>query len=395
VRWVARIAGGLVLLVVLAGFVFLAATRHPSVPEFYDPPADVAQAPGTILRVEPFTEGLPPGSQAWKVLYASTDPDGRPLAVSGLVIAPLDPPAGPRPVLAWAHGTTGIARPCAPSLTDAPLQGIPDMSGPIAEGWVITLTDYPGLGTPSPHPYLVGESEGRAVLDSVRAAHRLDTGLELDDRYAVWGHSQGGHAAVFAGQLAPTYLPDLELVGVAALAPATELQKDLDAIQGTEIGNVLTVLTVESWTAFYPDIPDDTLTEAARGPAERIARNCINQPSRFRLLLGGLTLPKDLVAIDPTTDPTWAARLTENTPDPTGIAGPLFVGQGLSDEIISAPVTEGWVEQRCRDDAPTTWVAYPGLTHNGVVAPGGADAFAWTIDRFAGAPVPASTCPDT
>jgi acetyl esterase/lipase len=395
VRWLVRVGIGLVLVALLAGFVFLAATRNPAVPPFYDPPADLSASPGTILRSEPFDQGLPPGSKGWRLLYASTDPEGRPIAVSGLVIAPDDPPDGPRPVLAWAHGTTGIARPCAPSLADQPLKGIPDMTGPLAQGWVITLTDYPGLGTPSPHPYLVGESEGRAVLDSVRAAHELDLGLPLDDRYAVWGHSQGGHAALFAGQLAPTYLPDLPLVGVAALAPATELQQDFEAIKGTDVGEILTVLTVESWTDVYPDIPDDTLTDAAKPAAARLARNCINQPSRFRLLLGGLALPKGAVAIDPTTDPTWSRHLAENSPDPGAIDGPLFVGQGLSDEIISAPVTQRWVDQRCAGGAPTTWIAYDGLTHNGVVGPGGADAFSWTVDRFADAPLTPSACPSS
>ena len=392
-RWVVRIGVGLLAVVLLAGFVFLATTRNPDVPTFYDPPADLSAAPGTILRSEPFDQGLPFGSTGWRVLYASTDPDGRPIAVSGLVIAPDVAPEGPRPVLAWAHGTTGIARPCAPSLADQPLEGIPDMTAPLAQGWVITLTDYPGLGTPSPHPYLVGESEGRAVLDSVRAAHELDLGLELDDRYAIWGHSQGGHAALFAGQLAPEYLPDLPLVGVAALAPATELQKNLAAIEGTDVGKVLTVLAVESWTDVYPDIPDDTFTDAAKPAAVRLARNCINQPSRLRLLVGGMAFPSDAVAIDPTTDPTWSRLLGQNTPEPGAIDRPVFVAQGLSDEVISAPVTQDWVSRRCADDAPTTWVTYEGLNHNGVVGPGGADAFAWTIDRFADAAPPPSTCP--
>jgi acetyl esterase/lipase len=144
------------------------------------------------------------------------------------------------------------------------------MTGPLERGWVIALTDYEGLGTPGPHPYLVGESEGRAVLDSVLAAHELDLGLELSDRYAVWGHSQGGHAALFAGQLAPEQLPEHELVGVVALAPATRLADNLAAVEGTEAGNVLSIFAVESWRAYFPDIPAGTLTSAARsGRAHR------------------------------------------------------------------------------------------------------------------------------
>jgi alpha-beta hydrolase superfamily lysophospholipase len=392
-RWLVGIGLALVVLVTVAVAAFLLLTRNPAVDAFYDPPDDLSGAPGTILRSEPFDDGLPTGSRGWKMLYISSDPDGRPIAVSGLVIAPANPASGPHPVLAWSHGTIGIARPCAPSISGSPLAGIPDMAGALAQGWVLTLTDYPGLGTPSPHPYLVGESEGRAVLDSVRAAHQLDTGIELDDRYAVWGHSQGGHAALFAGQLAPTYMPEYTLVGVAALAPATTLHDNLAAIEGTTVGDVLIIFAVESWTDFYPDIPDGTLTEQARRPAQRIARACLNQPSRFRIVVNGLVLPDTIVAIDPTTDPAWRARLDDNTPDPTRITAPVFLAQGLDDEIIAPAVTKAWARTRCDGGAPTVWKTYADVTHLAIVGPGGSDALDWTIDRFDHAPLPTNTCP--
>jgi pimeloyl-ACP methyl ester carboxylesterase len=87
---------------------------------------------------------------------------------------------------------------------------------------VVSVRDYVGLGVDAPHPYLIGQPEGRSVLDAVRAAHQLD-GVELEDRTVVWGHSQGGHAALWAGALAPTYAPDVNVIGVAALAPASDL----------------------------------------------------------------------------------------------------------------------------------------------------------------------------
>jgi acetyl esterase/lipase len=378
------VAVGVVLLVVAGSVVFVVATRNPEISAFYTPPDDVSGTPGTILRSEPFDDGIPTGARAWKVLYVSTDEHDQPIAVSGLVIVPHDPPPGPRPVLAWAHGTTGVDRACAPSLTDAPLDGVPDMTGPLDQGWAITLTDYPGLGTPSPHPYLVGGSEGRAVLDSVRAAHQLDTGLELDDRYAIWGHSQGGHAALFAGQLAPAYLPEQQLVGVVALAPATRLAANLAAVKDTDAGKLLAVFAYESWTDYYPDIPDDTLTADARGPARRLAAVCLNQPSRFRIVIVGLTFPSTIFAIDPTTDPTWVRLLDENSPDPSGVVVPVLVGQGLADELIVPDVTKAWVVARCEAGRPTEWHTYPDVNHTGVVGPGGADALTWTIDRFEG-----------
>jgi hypothetical protein len=359
-RWVLGIVGGLVVLVAIAVVLFFVFTRNPEVGAFYDPPDDVPADPGAILRAEPFDDGLPTGARGWKVLYASTDAEGRPLAVSGLIIASATPTPGPHPVLAWAHGTTGIARPCAPSVTDDPLDGIPDMTAPIDRGWVIALTDYPGLGTPSPHPYLVGESEGRAVLDSVRAAHRLDIGMELDDTYAVWGHSQGG--------------------------------QNLSAIQGTEAGNLLSILAVESWQDYYPDIPPDSLVPDARGPAGRIAKLCLNQPSRFRILLNIPALPKNIMGIDPDTNPIWKGHLDTNTPSPTGISGPVFVAQGLADEVVAPAVTTTWVTDRCTAGSPTVFHTYPDITHDGVVGPGGADAYSWTIDRLEGTEPP-DDCP--
>jgi acetyl esterase/lipase len=143
--------------------------------------------------------------------------------VSGIVIVPAgQAPAGGWPIVAWAHPTTGVVPRCAPSLAIFLFQQIAGSRRLLEDGYAIAATDYPGLGTPGPHPYLVGESEARAVIDSVRAA-RLFPGLENSNRFAVWGHSQGGQASLFTGMIAKTYAPELQLVGVAAAAPATDL----------------------------------------------------------------------------------------------------------------------------------------------------------------------------
>ena len=68
-------------------------------------------------------------------------------------------------------------------------------------------TDYEGLGTPGDHPYLIGVSEGRSVLDMVRAARKLDS--NLGKRVVIAGHSQGGHAALWAASLQRSWTPEL------------------------------------------------------------------------------------------------------------------------------------------------------------------------------------------
>src|SRR5680860_268755 len=129
-------------------------------------------------------------------------------------------PAGGRNVIAWAHPTSGVAPDCAPSLYPDRAGLIWNLRDMLSAGYVVVATDYPGLGTAGIHPYLIGESAGRAVLDSVRAAqHFSNSGAS--NRFAVWGHSEGGHAALFTGQLAARYAPDLKLVGVAAAAPTS------------------------------------------------------------------------------------------------------------------------------------------------------------------------------
>ena len=150
-----------------------------------------AEGPGSIIRVWPLEGGGPGNSEAFRILYRSTGLNGEPIEVSGAIHFPSSPaPAGGRHVIAWAHPTSGVVTACAPTLmpdNSGMIWGLPDM---LAQGYVVVATDYPGLGTPGIHPYLIGISEARAVLDSVRAARALpNTGAS--NRFAVWGHSQG------------------------------------------------------------------------------------------------------------------------------------------------------------------------------------------------------------
>src|ERR1700734_2279802 len=161
---------------------------------FYRAPASEAEgAPGTLIRQEAI-DGAPLGAKTYRVLYRSTGLDDKPILVSGVVIVPPgDPPPGGRPIVAWAHPTSGIVPRCAPSLAIFLFEQIQGLRSFVRDGYVVAATDYPGLGTEGPHPYLVGISEARAVIDSVRVAGSLP-GAGRGKKFVVWGHSQGGHA---------------------------------------------------------------------------------------------------------------------------------------------------------------------------------------------------------
>ena len=129
------------------------------------PPSVIVGPPGTLVRQE-VIDGAPLGAIAYRVLYRSTGLNDKPIAVSGVVIVPRgEPPPGGRPIVAWAHPTSGIASRCAPSLAIFLFQQIQGLRSFVRNGYVVAATDYPGLGTPGPHPYLVGVSEARAVLE--------------------------------------------------------------------------------------------------------------------------------------------------------------------------------------------------------------------------------------
>jgi Secretory lipase/Short repeat of unknown function (DUF308) len=252
---------------------------------FYKPPSTVPQRPGVLLRSEAFTRGIPKEWRAWRILYTTTRDENTPAVASGLVIASDRLPAGPRPVIAWAHGTTGVAPQCAPSLLPSRWNAdvIPGIDQVLGRGWVIVATDYVGLGTPGPHPYLIGQGEARSVLDSVRAARQMPQ-LSLQNRTVIWGHSQGGHAALWAGILAPTYAPDVNVVGVTALAPASDLEALVEEVRNTLEGRVLGAYILTAYSDISSDVSfDHYVRPAARVLVREAADRCLDIPEAISL----------------------------------------------------------------------------------------------------------------
>ncbi len=392
-RWWPRLLLGfvIVLIVLVAAWSIFVWWAQPSEPSaFYTPPAELpAGPPGTIIRDDPIA-GLAAGQRAWRVLYTSTDPAGTPIAVSGVVVAPSgDPPAGGWPVLAWAHGTTGVDRRCAPSI-DYPNSGldrVPELDAIVAAGTVVAITDYPGLGTPGPHPYLVGESEGRSVLDSIRAAQLL-LGDQAGDTVAIYGHSQGGHSAVWADQLAGSYAPELKVAGVAAMAPPTDLGTLLDDDKSEPAGIVLTGLAISSWSDYYPDVEVDTIVEPAARPfVHDIGGKCIATTAQgFTDIPDVLALETTFLSGNPSTAPGWGERLKENSPGDVSTTIPLLVSQGLTDTLVRPAVTTAYVEAQCAAGASIEFDTYPGVGHFQVRTVAAPTVRDWLLARLKGTP---------
>ncbi len=344
------------------------AAEQPGLADFYEQPADAANgAPGTLVRSEALG-GVPAASEAWRIMYRSTDLDGDPIVVTGIVVTPLGPPPeGGRTVLAWGHPTTGTDASCAPSRGFDPFIGIEGLRLMLDRGYTVVATDYAGMGTEGPDSYLVAQTAARSVLDAVRAAQRLDA-AEASDRVLLWGHSQGGQAVLFAAEQASAYAPELTIAGVAAAAPAADLAalmgSHLDDISGVTIGSY----AFPAFASVYgPTVPgaelDDILTPSAVAKAPEMNRLCLL--TNLEKLHGiGQPLIGDFFAHDPTTTEPWATLLADNSAGQRAIGAPVFIAQGADDELVLPADTATFVEHVRSLGDDVDYVVVPLATHS-------------------------------
>lgn len=335
---------------------------------FYRTPGTVAPGPpGELIRSEPLL-GAPDGSRAWRVIYRSRDVTGADVAVSGIVVAP-DGPGADRPVVSWAHPTTGAVGACAPSVGLDPFALIEGVHELLAAGYVIAATDYPGMGADGPSAYLIGTSEGNSVLDAARAARNIpETGA--GSRLLLWGHSQGGQAALFAGQDARTYAPELSLEAVAVAAPAVELGELLEDDIGDDSGVTLGAYAFSAYQQVYgPTTPglslDQILTPAGVAAIGSMEPLClIGQKDELHAIAGPLV--GGFLMANPADVEPWSTILEENTPGAVPIRVPMLVAQGADDTLVKPATTAQYVAHLCSTGEHVDAKVYERIDHGTV-----------------------------
>ncbi len=358
---------------------------------FYQPdPQAVRGEQGSVIRSEPMPFA-PPGAMAYRILYRSLGLHGESIPVSGVLVVPDDGADNThRKIVAWAHPTSGVSTACAPSMGASVYREIQGLAQMLAQGFAVVATDYPGLGAPGIHPYLIGNSEGRAVLDSVRAARALLKQPKTE--FAVWGHSQGGQAALFAGILAPTYAPELKLEGVAAAAPATDLATLMADDFASSGGKGLTALTLWSWSRLFHIDLKDTVDQDATVTVDRLANGCIE--TIFDLLerrVEERPLNRDFLKIsDISQVKPWHGLMEENSPGVVPHQFPVLITQGLADTIVRPQVTADYVRGLCKAGDHVELVLLRDVGHGFIARDTVSEAVKWVADRFAGRPAPTS-----
>lgn len=357
---------------------------------FYAPPEPLPKGRhGTLIRYQSIVGASFGASTTYRVMYLSRSVAGKAVAVTGTVAVPTaKAPAGGRKVLTLSHGTSGIADECAPSKSPG---GELSLAAPlVAKGFLLVETDYEGLGTPGRHPYLVGESEGRSVLDAARAAGSLPE-AHAGKRVAIAGYSQGGHGALWADQVARTWTPDLDVVGTFAGAPASEISVILQVAPTLPITG-FAFMIVAGIAAAYPDAdPATFLTPAGVAKLDLVDKGCVGQ------VIGAFagSKPGDLIRPEGPASKPWAGLAKEDDAGQVKTDDPTLIIHSQADDLVPISFSDVLQKRMCANgQVVERRILTDGQGHSAAAVPAYRQALPWIEARFdAGAPKATSTCP--
>ena len=400
-----------------------------AVAPFYEAAATLSpdQPLGTVLAKEPVATKIP-GAEAWRIAYVSSDLRDRKTISTGLVIVPAGPaPAGGRPIVSWAHGTTGTAQNCGPSQVQDPAQelneyfmvggtswtdfGVPGVTHFIEKGYAVVATDYQGLGGGGKHQYAIGNSNGRDAINAVRAVGSM--GLAGDGKQAlIYGWSQGGGATLaaasqkdyiaatgtaydgvsFAGfvSLAPDEINALIPPGADSEAAAPKLLQEIGTQFSDNVFN-FAHYTMFMW-AMAGSFPELKLTdiftdEGAAALDEIYGKKCMHAGSDTINFNYGETY-KTLVKPQPDNAVAWVKGLIEGSVKPEAPVAPVIIYYGTKDTVMAPVMGEIYQKQMCGKGANVTRVQLPGEQNHFTTPPVAQPLFTqWIDERFAGKPV--------
>ena len=350
--------------------------------DFYSTPSNLSTTkPGDLLRKESFTGyALPKGAGAVRILYHSLDATGRDVATSGVVLIPAGTaPAKGWPVIAWAHGTSGVARLCAPSAMKDVYYGDEGLMPMVAAGFAVVATDYHGLGTEGPHQYVNKTAQARDVVYSIPAAHAAVS--SLGTQWVVDGHSQGGLAAWGVAEAEYT-LKDPAYLGAVSVAGVAREADFFSHLSGTPGVGFYLAFMAAGIHARYPEFnPRDLVSDSVLEHYDDVTtKGCFYYGYATYAGLPTGTLLRPNWRKSPWVHQFFEANAVGNAP----IGGPLFVIAGEADQTVPITAVRAAVKKICASKQAVTFRSYPGLDHDPTMEKSTPDQLEWIRARFAG-----------
>lgn len=347
------------------------------------PPSPAIPLPvaGDLVKSAPLDGklALPNAGKSLSMTYLSTNGitgSGTIPVTAEVILPPGQAPAGGWPIVAWAHGTVGIASQCAPSLNPYTPRNSAYLSEWIKRGFAIVATDYQGLGTSGVHPYLNTRAEAYNVLDSVRAALKGVPGLS--NKVMIVGQSQGAGAAFAAAAFAPQYAPDLNIRGTVATgipymspqivqammasnqkkSPKTKQAASVDPVVayglliGASYGGINS--SFDPATAFTPKAMNayNAASKVCLTPLlDEVKKDHLTQRNAFRPDMAKVLTPALKTMMYPTLK----------------LSQPLFVGTGTADVDVATAGQLALVHDACAAGTLVQAHLYKGKDHSGAV----------------------------
>ncbi len=364
----------------------------PTSGNLWTPPTPLpAGTPGDVIWSKA-TSG-PANATTRTMLYRSRSTLGSDIAVSGWVIVPTGtPPAGGWPIVVWNHPTRGMDDSCAPTHGNVETSSV-YIDAVLGRGYMVVASDYEGLGTPGPVPYLAAESYAHVVLDSIRAARKITA--NASNRAVLYGWSEGGIASTAALELWPYYAPELDIRGAVGVAAGDTLSHT-DLFSGLARNSTWRGLVLQGVAGLNNAYP------SAGFPSYFLTPNGVSA------LPGAQGTPcypsppptsdfQSWLLTDPPSPPAMSAAMgiaeergwiTARPP-----AAPLLLVHGLSDTLVPPELVPPVVRRLCDmgGDVDLRWYAGDHFT---VPSAAQSDVLAWISDRLAGTPA-ANACDNT
>lgn len=322
------------------------------------------------------------------LLYTTTDQDNDTTTATAVLFVPSSTTGSALPLVVWAHPELGLGQGCAPSVRGQSPGALGDVGDLLSRGFAVLEPDLPGLGTPGSPSLLIGVTEGRALLDGIRAVTQV-SGVRLG-RIVIWGHSQGGHAALWAAQVAPDYAPELALAGVVADEPIADPSAVMGHLAQISSADPLVDEVLYSYSNAYPEVKlGEYRGFLAALVTQEKATGCgsLSPSGQALLLLGAGTAPW----LQPPTQGPLAQRLAANVAA-ADLSIPLLMIQGADDQVVPEAIQASGVRARCEVGSVVDYRVYRGLRHSNSAADPQrrSEILSWIGDRMADRTAPNS-----
>ncbi|MET0197047.1 lipase [Rhodococcus sp. RS1C4] len=390
---------GVVAAVVVGSSAFVAqADPGPGSPipandPFYSYDGSLDVAPGTVLRSRPMVFATPTlttpitGNQ---VLFRTTDQQGRGAVTAAAVLRPLIP--GPTKIVSYHMAYDALGSQCDPSYTlsggaTSPIAEAEQavIAGYLAAGYTVVAPDYEGEEL----EWTIGRQSGYAALDGIRAAEQF-LQVPTSTPVGMIGYSGGSVPTQWGAEVAPSYAPELNLVGVAAGGLPVDLAHNLPYVSGSaQWAGVIPALIV-AYQRAYGLNTSEFVSDYGLQVMDQVDQECIAQFADDYPTLTDADMVKA-----PYTSLLDVPEVVEAINDNImGTAGtprvPMFLAVGHADPIgdtimITADV-QALAHQYCSQGVDVQYSQYDGLTHGEAFPPFEAQGLLFMTERFSGAP---------